>query len=251
MHKNLTQWEDFKRAWDGSVNFLMSGECIPFNFDFPPIDKIVSEMRYDEFSRICIGSKGEKLDIEDISNAFQRLNIEEALSSSFCLAHFELSSFDKPGGFLEGFHESVVSIWTEALLSQGFTFDRCYPIVFISGPNCSTNYHMDFSHVLAWQIYGTKKFSGLKDVDQWVSKESRVTYDKEHFIRPKTLNENDALTYEMKPNSFLWNTFLTPHWVEASDKAAMSINLSHGGLRLNGKLCPFEDEYKNYCAKKE
>lgn len=39
---------------------------------------------------------------------------------------------------------------------------------------------------------------------------------------------------------------LTPHWVDASDSVAMSINLSHGGVRLNCKLSPNEEELEVY-----
>ena len=50
----------------------------------------------------------------------------------------------------------------------------------------------------------------------------------------------------MKPGDTLWNALLTPHWVDAGDEAAMSVNLSHGGLRRNGRLCPFEAELEEY-----
>ena len=127
-------------------------------------------------------------------------------------------------------------------MNTGFTFERCYPIIFISGKGCATNYHMDFSHVLAWQICGTKRFCGLQDPDRWAPREVRVDYKPEGFTKPAALTESDALCYEMRPGDVLWNALLTPHWVEAGAEVAMSINLSHGGIRYRGELCPHEAE---------
>jgi hypothetical protein len=132
----------------------------------------------------------------------------------------------------------------KALSSAGFTWTRCYPIIFISGPQCATNYHMDYSHVLAWQIYGTKIFTGLKDPDRWAPLETRI--HSKGVLRPEGITVDDGLTYEMTPGTVLWNTFLTPHWVEASDKIACSINISHGGLCYQGKYYRHEEEVKQW-----
>jgi hypothetical protein len=107
---------------------------------------------------------------------------------------------------------------------------------------------MDFSHVLAWQIYGTKRFCGLRDPDRWAPKEARVTYAPANFAKPAELGDDDALCYDMTPGTTLWNCLLTPHWVEAANEVAMSVNISHGGLRLNGRLCPHERELEEYRA---
>ena len=43
--------------------------------------------------------------------------------------------------------------------------------------------------------------------------------------------------------SVLFNKLLTPHWVEAvGEEVAVSLNISHGGLRLRGELCCNERE---------
>jgi hypothetical protein len=174
--------------------------------------------------------------------------MEEALESPFSLAHYQLSNFDQPGSVLYGFKEKVLDPWQEALRAAGFTWERCYPIVFISGPHCATNYHMDFSHVAAWQVYGHKRFCGLKSPGRWAPWKTRMSYSPQNFQRPEALTEADALCYPMKPGDVLWNALLTPHWVEASEEAAMSINVSHGGLRLNGRLCPHEQELEDHRA---
>jgi hypothetical protein len=171
--------------------------------------------------------------------------LEKAVETSFSIAHYSLGRFDAPGKFLHGFERRVLDPWRAALRANGFTFDRCYPIIFISGRGCATNYHMDFSHVLAWQIHGTKQFCGLADPDSKTTRDERVTYKAGEFGKPP-LRDEETLCYEMKPGAVLWNVLLTPHWVDASDGAAMSINLSHGGVRLNGKLSRNEEELVAY-----
>jgi hypothetical protein len=248
MQRTVTSWDEFCDAWDGVHNFLMADECVPFSFDMPPLARVVSEMRDDPAARISPGIKGSKLLLEDIAEQFRATPVEEALAKPFGLAHFRLSVFDHPGGFLYGFQQQVLEPWEAALTKAGFTFDRCYPIIFISGPQSATNYHMDFSHVLAWQIYGQKRFCGLKAPGRWAPWRVRVNYSSDSFERPLELKEEDELCYNMPPGSVLWNALLTPHWVEAGNEAAMSVNISHGGLRLHGRLCPFERELEDHRA---
>lgn len=246
MQWTVKTWNEFCDVWDGVHNFLMTGECMPFDFAMPPLARVVEELRNDELANIGSGAKGRTLLQDNTAAQFRALPIAEALTSPFSLAHYRLSQFDQPGGFLHGFQDQVLDPWQSALRAAGFTWERCYPIIFISGPQCATNYHMDFSHVTAWQIYGNKRFCGLKSPGRWAPWKTRMSYNPKNFQRPETLTEDDALCYQMNPGDVLWNALLTPHWVEASNEAAMSINISHGGLRLNGRLCPFEQELENY-----
>ncbi len=169
------------------------------------------------------------------------------LAGEFGIAHFKLPNFYGAGQFLQSFEDSVMTPWRDALAAHGFTWERCYPIIFISGRSSATNYHMDYSHVIAWQIYGGKRFCGLVQPGTWTTKQQRVTYNSETFERPVDLADDDLLCYDMVPGTVLWNALLTPHSVSATDdRVAMSVNLSHGGLRLNGELYPFEQELFDY-----
>src|SRR5688500_1077764 len=132
MDFTASTWTEFADAWDGVHNFLLRGECVPFSFDFPPLERIVDEVRNHPEARIGRGAKDRRLLPGDASEWFRPLPIAEALASPFSLAHFRLSVFDHPGGFLHGFRERVLEPWQRALTENGFTFDRCYPIVFIS-----------------------------------------------------------------------------------------------------------------------
>lgn len=249
MHFTTNSWREFQNTWDGPHNFLMTGETVPFEFDFPSIDRVVDELRADEMVNVNSGTRGDTLLKDNIVEQFRALPIDKAVESSFGLAHYKLSRFDVPGKFLHGFEKRVLDPWRNALAANGYTFERCYPIIFISGPGCATNYHMDFSHVLAWQIVGQKKFCGLKQPNRWAPHDARVGYNPSNYKRPEGITDADALCYDMKPGDVLWNILLTPHWVEASAGIAMSVNLSHGGLRLHGRLSPNERDLEDHRAK--
>ena len=243
-HKAITTWDEFRQHWDGVLNFTMKGECVPFAFEMPAIETVIDVIRRDSDARIWRGAKGDSLDKTDIAEAFRKLPIEEALHAQFQMSHFKLHNFYGKQQLFHGFVEQVIEPWQQALKAAGFSWTRCYPILFISGPNCATNYHMDYSHVLAWQLYGTKRFSGLKDPERFAPLETRI--HAAGIRKPDTIQDEDILTYELQAGDVLWNAFLTPHWVEASDAVTYSINLSHGGLRLNGKLCRHEQELEEW-----
>lgn len=226
---------------------MLAGACMPLAFEMPPVDRIIAELSADEEVSIGPGHVARQLVSADYRAEFRRMPMEKAMEQPFSIAHYHLSKFDAPGRFLHGFGRNVLELWKQALVSAGFAFERCYPIIFISGRGCATNYHMDFSHVLAWQVYGTKVFCGLKDPDRWAPREMRLNYNPKAFPKPDEITGADSLCYTMRPGTALWNVLLTPHWVNAGDdQIAMSVNLSHGGLRLNGALSPNEQELEDY-----
>lgn len=247
MHKTISDWDGFRENWAGPRNFRIATAMLPLDFAFPALDRIVDEVRADAEASIKSGRKASKLDLkQDSPDAFRLRPLAEVMDGPFALAHFDIGRFDRKGGFLDGFGEQVLDRWETLLRDNGYRWERAYPIIFISGKGSATNYHMDFSHVLAWQVYGTKRFCGLVDPDRWADRDVRVTYTPGQFEKPSAIREEDSLCYDMRPNDKLWNVLLTPHWVEAGDEAAMSINISMGGLRLNGALSPNEDELEHY-----
>ncbi|WDR07251.1 hypothetical protein PSQ90_07455 [Devosia rhodophyticola] len=251
MHATAKDWTDLGTRWVGPRNFRIAPSMIDFDFTFAPIDQIIDEMRHDEEASIKSGLKATKLELATQSTAnFQQLPMEQVMERPFALAHFNLARFDAPGKFLHGFGDRVLQRWQDTLAAQGFTWERCYPIIFISGKGSATNYHMDFSHVLAWQVFGTKRFCGLVDPDHWADSSVRNTYIPGELAKPTDVREEDSLCYDMRPGDKLWNVLLTPHWVEAGDEPAMSINISHGALRLNGQLSPNESELEALRAAK-
>ncbi len=247
MPTTVTDFGAFARHWDGPLNFRLAAEMIRFDWTPPPLDRAIEEFRRDDAVVLRPGARGDRLDLTPLPiDAFRAMPIEKAMEAKFSLAHFDLARFDAPGRCLDGFGAGVLGPWRAALERAGFTMERCYPIAFVSGRGCATNYHMDLSHVLAWQIHGVKRFCGLRDPDRWAGRDTRLSYDPEDFARPEAIREEDALCHDMGPGDRLWNVLLTPHWVEAGDDVAMSFNISHGGLRLDGRLSPNEAELEEY-----
>ncbi|NUP98844.1 MAG: hypothetical protein HUU35_03195 [Armatimonadetes bacterium] len=245
MAESVTDWAEFRARWDGVHNFLMAGACRPFEVALPPVGELVDRLRADPDARISAGSRGDRLALESIAQEFRAVPLDEALARPFALAHFKLGNFMGPGDLLAGLTKSVLDPWREALAAAGFTWERCYPIIFISGRGCATNYHMDFSHVLACQVYGTKEFCSFRHPERWAPAAVRRRYF-EHsapgaLVMPAGAEE-DVEVFTMAPGAALWNAFLTPHWVLAGEEVAVSLNLSHGGLRLDGRLCGHEAE---------
>jgi len=255
----VNTWDQFKSRWHGLRNFLLEGECFPLEYELPPLDQIVDTLRHDPDARIQESSDGGQANRTDISAHFRALPIERAMDERFTLAHFKLANFFGPGQLLDGFEEAVLNRWRNLLTDHGFAFNRCYPIIFISGKGCGSSYHMDFSHVMAWQRYGTKRFRSFRDPHRWTPTDVRKRFFQEHgnyhewFSPPVETQPEDIHELVQSPGTALWNTFLTPHWVLAgADEVAMSINLSHGGLRLaDGPLCPHESELETWRAEKE
>ena len=247
MKKLVTLLADFQKEWEHNINFMMGGECVPFDFKFPTLATLVDVLRHDAEARIQRGGYQGKADTTDISTEFRKLPIEKALDQRFSLAHFKLDRFTGPGQILHGFEEHVMDPWRDFLRRAGFEWERCYPILFISGANTGTAYHMDNSHVVAWQIYGTKIFSGLTDPGRFSPIEKCVQKSYQSALTmPDNLKDEDILSYTMNPGDALWNQLLTPHWVDATNEVAVSCNISHGILRRSGKLCPNEQRLSDW-----
>ena len=99
-----------------------------------------------------------------------------------------------------------------------------------------STYHADYSNALAWQLDGENTFNGFVDPDKYLSAAEGL--ERGNPLReqaPPSHNENDVLAYRMVSGDLLWNQLLTPYWVVAGqDRAAMSLNISHGLVRHRG-----------------
>ena len=238
MHRIVSTKAELAEHWAGNTNFLLAGDCVPYDFDFPPADELIDILRQDPDSRILKGGPVDDHSREDLRDSFRALPIRQALQSRFHLSHFKLAKFyDGP---LAGFEEHVMEPWRAMLAEAGFTWQRCYPILFISGPGCGSSYHMDVSHVVAWQVYGLKRFCGFREPERYAPLAQAVQRGyRDNLTRPACSDEQ-LLCYEQTPGVVLWNQLLTPHWVEAGDEVAVSLNISHGFLRHDGQLCGHE-----------
>lgn len=241
---------EFQNHWGGNQNRLMDASLfLQRDCALPPLEEIVRWVRDDPAARITSNADARQMDLQSVAEWFRSLPLEEAMTQPFSLAHFDLERFMGEGGLLADLKESFLKPWQEFLRGAGFSWERMKPYLFISGRSSLTPYHMDLSHVLAWQCYGHKRFSSLRDPERYAPKamrerfvRNRATYP-DWFHMPDGLEESEILSLEMGPGSLLWNVFLTPHWVASlHDQPAMSINVSHGGLKYKGRYCAFEEE---------
>jgi hypothetical protein len=223
----------------------MEDESIPFTFDFPSTDRIIEALLANSNMIAISGTIPEKLETENIADHYRNMPYDQLLSTSFQLTHFNIGEFDQPGDILHGFYEQVMEPWRTFLAENDFTWDRCYPIIRVSGPNSVTGYHMDVSNVLFWNVRGHKLFHGVQDPDRWAPLDTTLQPEINKKGRPNDLTTEDLLTIEVGDEQYIWNHLLTPHWVDAPE-LTVGINISHGGLRYKGQLGPREDAYYTY-----
>lgn len=271
------QFEDLIYS-NNPTNFLLGGECARVfdkgNFDYPSLPELVDALRRMPNTRILPGrtprrknstpfsslettSAGHHLnaplgDEESFAAKFRSLPLDEALLQPFSMALFELEPLMAKGGLLEGWDSKVLNRWRESLRDAGWEFDRCYPILFISGPNDIGSFHHDVSHVVAVQLHGCKRFCGFREPRRWHTLAERCKLGST-VVMPNGLCEDDVLAVHMTPdsNSVLMNQLLTPHWVQNpnSGSASASLNISHGGLRYRARsLCQHERELEEFKA---
>ena len=244
-----TAWPEFQRRWGELHNFLVAPGEVTRGFggyQMPPLERIFEEVREDPGAIFRSGVKAAAFDLTDISAEVLALPVAEALQQRFVLAHFDLhGSFGGPGQVFEGLEEAWVEPWREQLRRHGFTFGSVFSILFAAGPHSATNFHLDYSHQLAWQQFGEKHWHGLVDPERWTTIQQRCEA-KLDMVRPATLAPEHIYTVVQSPGSVLWNPITTPHWVETYDTPALTLTLVHRGLRLHGKLCPAEQACEGY-----
>jgi hypothetical protein len=237
-HHTISTADGFARNWDSRINFLVTDDCVPFSYTFPPTEEIVACFLEEETTTAITGQQRYAGDRQNVVDDFRGLSIAELVGRSFQLRYPDVTVLDRPGSLFEGFIEQVLDPWKRYLLDNGFEWDRCYALARVSGPDTCTGYHMDRSNVLFWNVLGRKVFHGFKDPDRWVTFE-RATEHRAEQIMPDNVQDDDLLSYEVGDDQLLWNHLLTPHWVDAPE-LTFGVNFSHGGLRHKGRLCRYE-----------
>lgn len=252
MHLVAKTPKEFREYWNGELNFLLGSDLFEFQMDLPSAEEIVDILRQDSEARIqFLDDSLDDAEKNDLAEKFKAAPIEDAMEMPMSLAHFYLQNFYGVGQFLERFQDCVMIPWRTFLSGLGFTWQRCYPIIFISGKGRRSTYHADSSHVLAWQVYGEKHFHGFLEPEKREPVQKLVE-DRTGIARitiPE-IDPEDVLTYDMVTGDLLWNQLLTPHWVDAGDdQVAVSINISHGGVAYRGEYCPNEQVMRKYWEK--
>lgn len=234
--------DDFLVLWNQTRNFLLGPELIEFKMDLPSAEEIVDILRQHPDTKLNAHKLEDEAAQADLIEKLRSAPLEQVVDLPFNISMFELHNFYGTGQFLQEFQQRVMIPWRTFLSRAGLTWQRCYPIIFISGKGCSSQFHADNSHVAAWQIHGTKAFHGFQDPDRYGSAQDIVDRREDYRSkRPPQHDPADLLSYIMTPGDLLWNQLLTPHWVDAgTDDIAVSVNISHGGIQHQGQFCPNE-----------
>ena len=234
--------DDLLSVWNDRRNFLIGPELIAFDAAMPSAEEIVDILRKHPDSRVQFLRMEDGPEKEALIEKFKTAPLEQVIDLPFSLANFFLQNFYGKGAFLENFQRDVMIPWRTFLSSAGLTWQRSYPIFFISGKNSSSSYHVDVSHVVAWQVHGVKVFNGFKDPEARSAVQHIVDNRSEYRIEtPPEVDPDLVLTYRMESGDILWNQLLTPHWVDSEDEIAVSMNISHGGLAYRGEFCQNEE----------
>lgn len=252
----VSTWDEFRRAWDSRMNFILRGDVFPYTFTSPPLAEVIEAVRQNENARIVTGKKGNKPEATSMTSStyldFRDLPIEQAVNAQVQLSHFELNEFTGPGQIFEPLGP-ILEHWYKALAEHGFTVERTQRALFLSGPDSQSNYHMDGSYIVAWQIYGKKQWNWLKQQDRWcgpaVRREIAGHYDK--MVMPEGLTPDDVVSWVMEPGDVLWNVMHTPHWVSSVGGTSYSFNLVHSGVRCDGRLSQAALEWEEIKRERE
>ncbi|MFI6575322.1 hypothetical protein ACIBFB_05940 [Nocardiopsis sp. NPDC050513] len=243
MRTPVTTSEEFVARWRTPPNFPVAAPLIPFGFQLPKAVDVLDHIRRDNEVRYTVLDPDDWQVRLDRTAAFRSAPLEELLTWRFRLVHFNLSRFYT--GFLEGFQEAVMTPWRTLLSAQGFTWQRCAPLLFISSQGTASTYHNDNSHGLVWQVEGVKTFHSYVDPDRVLTAEDAVI-GKTTAEEPPANIDAERLSIRMEPGDMLWSHALTPHWVTSETPLSMSINLSHGALCHHGVYAEREVALRRY-----
>jgi ribosomal protein L16 Arg81 hydroxylase len=121
----------------------------------------------------------------------------------------------------------LLQLWAD----HGLRWQHAFPILFLSGPGCSTNYHWDPDDVFFIMLSGHKTFSALNEPHRWLTPELLDAYQKDpndltNRVRPPGLRQGDVRSFEVFPGDALWNPRHAPHLVDADDEAAFSLSIA-------------------------
>ncbi|MFF9980399.1 hypothetical protein [Streptomyces erythrochromogenes] len=231
---SVTDPDDFSTHWRKPPNFRMQ---VPFDYLFVPAIDILDHIRRDDEVRFTVLGEDDWAVRMERTAAFRTAPVEEIVTWPFRLVHFNLARFY--GEILTGFQDEVMVPWRTYLSSQGFTWQRCAPILFLSTEGAASTYHNDNSHGLVWQVQGVKTFHSYHNPDKHLAPEAAVLGETTAEDPPPHADA-DRQSVTMQPGDQLWSHALTPHWVTTESPLALSVTLSHGGLSRRGRYADRE-----------
>ncbi len=225
--KSVEIFAQFEQVLQGKVAHRTAGEIFPYQFVSPELDRVVEEVRKHPKTRIARGTRGDRLQqtLEGTETEFKALPLRAAVRAPVHMSLFELGPLREGDGALADViaqvYNPLVALWQ----NKGVSWQKVYPILFLSGPGCSTNYHWDPSSVLIVQLYGRKRFHSLQDPLRWCP-DAVADQGQPAMVRPEGLTDEDILTCELGPGDAVWSPCRAPHWVDAYDETAFTLSIA-------------------------
>jgi hypothetical protein len=227
------RFEEFQEVVGKPLVVPVVGEVFPFAFEPPCRKDIIEQARREPHARIATGKRGDTLleGLQDYREEFRSLPLDEAVHAPVHLTLFDLGSLAQPGGALYAIIQEVYLPLMQRWAEAGLCWKRAFPILFLSGPGCSTNYHWDPDDVFFIMLSGHKTFRSLKEPHRWLTAEMLAAYqenpaDLSNRVRPSGLQDSDIRSVECTPGTALWNPKHAPHWVDADSEAAFSLSIA-------------------------
>ena len=227
MMKTINRFDEFREILYQKVAHHVNGEVFPYRFEPPDLVETVEQVRHHPKVRVAKGERGDRLSksMAEYEDDFREMPLEDAIHAPISLSIFQLESLREPGGALADVIESVYLPLAEIWSEQGLKWKRVYPILFLSGPGCSTNYHWDPSSVLIVQLYGHKRYHSLKEPGRWCPEEV-LEQGHDAMVKPEELSTEDILTFDLHPGDAVWSPNRQPHWVDAFDETAFTLSIA-------------------------
>ena len=210
-----------------SVAYPVGGEVFPFEVPRPDLYQVVEQARQHPKTRILSGERGDSiaLTFQPPTIEFSKPRLSEAVKTPIHLSLFELGPLREAGGALAEVIQGVYLPLTQLWRTHRVSWQKVYPILFLSGPNCSTNYHWDPSSVLIVQLHGRKRLHSLKEPSRWCPPEV-LAQQHAGMVKPADLSDKDILVYELEPGDAIWSPCRAPHWLDAYDETAFTLSIA-------------------------
>jgi hypothetical protein len=224
---HIETFDEFAAALSSPVAHTVGGAVFPFPVPQPALARIVDESRRQPQARIAGGLRGDRINqtLEKSGDDFAAMPLEAATQAPVHISLFDLGDLRLPGGALHQVVQEVYLPLAELWRTNSLVWQKVYPILFLSGPGCSTNYHWDPSSVLVIQLSGRKRFHSLRHPLKWCPADV-ADQGLDAMIKPSDLPTNEVLYCDLEPGDAVWSPCRAPHWVDADDATAFSLSIA-------------------------
>lgn len=225
--ERVDTFEAFAAALGSPVARAVGGELFPFKVPPVALADTLDQSRRQPQARVAGGRRGDAINqtLAEGTADFSALPLEEAVRAPVHISLFDLGTLRQPGGALHAVIEKVYLPLAAHWRDAGLVWKKVYPILFLSGPGCSTNYHWDPSSVLVVQLHGRKRFHSLRRPGHWCPPEV-LDGGLDAMVRPAGLDDDEILSLDLEPGDAVWSPCRAPHWVDAGDETAFSLSIA-------------------------